>query len=100
MEDWTKEIEINDLDEKNKEIAEVIGIENLLKLSKTYGGESLYINKYEEVIKNRRDKNIKNEYNRYNVKKLASKYNLTEKRIKQIVQDLGMENQISLFDRT
>lgn len=98
MEEWTKEIDLNDLDVKNREIAEVIGIENLLKLAKSYGGESLYINKFDEIVKVRRDKNIKMEYNRYNVKKLANKYNLTEKRIKQIVSELGMENQISIFE--
>lgn len=99
MENWVKEIEFDDLDAKNKEIAEVIGIDNLLKLAKAYGGESLYINKFDEIVKTRRDKNIKTEYNRYNLKKLANKYNLTEKRIKQIVSELGMENQISIFDQ-
>lgn len=98
MENWIREIELDDLDEKNKEIAEIIGIGNLLKLAKAYGGESLYINKFDEIIKTRRDKNIKTEYNRYNIKKLAIKYNLTEKRIKQIVSELGMENQISIFE--
>lgn len=98
MIEWEKEIGLDDLDEKNRELAEAIGVEALIKLSKAYGGESIYINKFDELIKARRDKNIMQEYNRYNVKKLALKYNLTEKRIGQIVKELGIENQISIWD--
>lgn len=100
MNDWIKEIKINDLDVKNKELAEIIGIENLIKLSEYYGGTRIYVNKLEEVLKPIRDKKIMNEYNRYNVKDLAKKYNLAEESVRRIVRELGIEGQISLFDKT
>jgi len=100
LNDWIKEIKINDLDVKNKELAEIIGIENLIKLSEYYGGTRIYVNKLEEVLKPIRDKKIMDEYNRYNVKDLAKKYNLAEESVRRIVRELGIEGQISLFDKT
>ena len=34
---------LNDLQESHREIAEVIGVEAMVKLSKTYGGNNIYI---------------------------------------------------------
>lgn len=101
MENWIKEITINDLDldEKNKELCETLGINMYLKFVKQYGGSRLYINMYDEILKNARDKMIRQEYNRYNLRELSKKYELSEERIKQIVRDLGMENQVSIFDK-
>lgn len=98
MEDWMKEININDLDEKNKEIAEIIGIDNFIKLSDAYGGTRIYVNKLDEVTKNIRDRKIKQEYNRYNINKLAKKYNLADESIRRILKGEPVENQISVFD--
>lgn len=45
-------INIDDLYGNQREIAEVIGIDNYIKLSKYFGGEdSLYIQKYSELAK-------------------------------------------------
>lgn len=100
LEKWIKELTIDDLnlDEKNKELCETLGLELYFKFIQQYGGCRLYVNMYDEVLKNARNKKIRQEYNRYNVRQLANKYSLTEERIKQIVSDMGMENQISFFD--
>ncbi|GMQ61184.1 MULTISPECIES: Mor transcription activator family protein [Vallitalea] len=98
MNNWTNDITIQDLDEKNKELAEIIGLDNLLELCKIYGGDSIYVNKLDELLKVVRDRKIKKEYNRYNLKEVAKKYNLTTKRIKQIVSDNSIKQQLSLFD--
>ena len=48
-------ISLDDLSDRQREIAEVIGIENYIKLSKRFGGEdSVYIQKYSEIIKSMR----------------------------------------------
>lgn len=100
MENWIKEIKVDDLelDEKNKELIEVLGIEKYLEFVKIYGGTRFYVNMYDEIIKNARDKRIRKEYNRYNTRYLANKYNLTEERIRQITRDLGIDGQISIFE--
>ena len=100
MDEWMSGIEIEDLglDEKNREMVEILGIEKYLEFVKTFGGSRLYINMYDEIIKNVRDRKIRKEYTRYNVRRLAHKYGLTEERIKQIVKGMGIENQMSIFD--
>lgn len=98
MERWMKEITLNDLDEKNREIAEIIGVENYLKLIEFYGGTRVYFNKLEEVTKGIRDQKIKAEYNRYNIRELIVKYNLAEESIRRILRSEPAEGQISLFD--
>lgn len=53
-------ISLDDLSDRQREIAEVIGIENYIKLSKRFGGEdSVYIQKYSEIIKSVRNKEIR-----------------------------------------
>ena len=40
-------ISLEDLSDRQREIAEIVGIENYIKLSKRFGGEdSIYIQKY------------------------------------------------------
>jgi Mor family transcriptional regulator len=64
-------------------VAEIIGKENTEKLIYEFGGTVLYIPK--QGFKSERDKKIIREYNGYNSKKLARKYHLCEKQIKNIV---------------
>lgn len=98
MENWMKEIKLDDLDEKNREIAEIIGIDNFLKISELYGGTRVYFNKLDEVTKTIRDRKIKQEYNRYNIGTLAKKYNLAYESVRRILKDEPLENQTSIFD--
>ena len=78
-------IKIEDLAENQKDIALLIGIENYVKLSKAYGGDAgLYIQKYSEISKNARNREIRNRYNGYNTAYLAKIYNLSERHVKRI----------------
>ena len=72
-------ISLDDLSDRQREIAEVIGIENYIKLSKRFGGEdSVYIQKYSEIIKSVRNKEIRKKYNDgHNISELAKIYNLS-----------------------
>ncbi|TCO70662.1 Mor transcription activator family protein [Marinisporobacter balticus] len=65
-------------------VAEIIGKENTQKLILEFGGTILYIPK--EGFKSERDQKIIAEYDGYNAKKLAKKYALCEKQIKNIVE--------------
>ena len=65
-------------------VAEIIGEENTKKLIYEFGGTVLYIPK--EGFRSKRDKQITLEYNGYNAKKLAKKYDLCEKQIKNIIE--------------
>lgn len=83
------EIKIEDLADSQKEMAELIGIENYIKLSKKYGGVTgLYIQKYSEISKNARNREIRSRYNGHNTAYLSRVYNLSERHIKAICENI------------
>lgn len=98
------EIDIKDLKKQHRRYAELIGVNNLLNLSKVYGGTSIYIPKIEELLKNQKYAGIMSEFNGGNIKKLARKYGVSERTVYRLVQDTikaaalkPMDGQISLF---
>lgn len=83
---------MGDLRDEQRRIAEVIGVEAYLELTREFGGTSIYIAKA-EGIKNRfeRDKMIREEFNGYNAKELALKYGLSEVWIRSIVNEKRLQ---------
>lgn len=80
------ELWINDLKEEQRQIAEVIGMEPYLELTKMFGGTSIYIAKADELMKRKdRDRRIREEFDGSNFSQLAVKYGLTEVWIRNIV---------------
>ncbi|MGN1144892.1 MAG: Mor transcription activator family protein, partial [Acetatifactor sp.] len=73
-----KELTKEDLQEQHQEFAEVIGVENLIKLSNYFGGTSIYIPQRRELVKLKVYGMIKAEYNGTNIKELAGKYDVSE----------------------
>ena len=69
----------------------------VLKLAEQYGGASLYIPKVEALVKALRDKRIQKEYNGYNAKELAQKYELSVNWVLNICKDNPLPEQQSLF---
>ena len=66
-------------------IAEEIGIDNLLKLSRLVGGDSFYVPIESTLLRVFRNKKILEEYNGCNVKDLAKKYGITRRMVHYIV---------------
>lgn len=98
-------VEMDDLRDEQRRIAEIIGVEAYLELTREFGGTTIYIAKAEE-IKNRieRDKKIREEFDGSNARELALKYGLSEVWIRNIVCDKLLEirrkpidGQIDLF---
>ena len=58
------QIVLEDLPESQREIAELIGLDNYIKLTKKYGGiNNFYIRKYSEIVKEARNREIRRKYN-------------------------------------
>lgn len=100
-----QQIKLEDLYGTQKEIAELIGIDNYIKLSLHFGGDNIYVQKYSEVIKVQRNSEIRSKFNGYNSDILAKEYNLSERYIRMICSDLverirsrPIEGQMSMFD--
>lgn len=77
---------IEDLQEQHKEFAEVMGVENLVKMSKAFGGNHIYIPQEKELIKNKIYKAISQEFDGTNKKKLALKYHVFESTVYNIIR--------------
>jgi len=80
------QISINDLSGEVREIAKLIGLAPTLKLANEYGGETLYFPKYDAITRTVRDRAIRDGFTGTNYKELAKKFNLTQKRIRDIVK--------------
>ncbi|MFI3230256.1 MAG: Mor transcription activator family protein [bacterium] len=85
--DYLKYLELDDLNDEQKEIAKVIGIENYVTLMVNFGGNNIYVHKPERANITVRNRFIKNEFNDYNHKELTKKYNLTYNHLKRIINE-------------
>lgn len=96
-------IRLEDLFGNQRDLAELIGVDKYILLTKTYGGDNIYIQKYSEVLKIQRNTEIRAKFNGYNAAELAKDYDLTERYIRTLCSDLipgrrVSPDQISLFD--
>lgn len=86
------ELQIEELRDEQKLIAETIGMEAYFKLTKMFGGTTVYIAKAEEILRRRsRDEQIREEFDGSNYAQLALKYGLTETWIRNIVYEKAVE---------
>lgn len=85
-------LELTELSEEQRQIAEAIGMESYIKLSESFGGTNIYVAKANEIVlRKERDERIRKEFNGYNHTELALKYGLTEKWIRNIVSAIEQE---------
>ena len=69
------------------DLAEMLGMENFLKLTKFCGKSMLYIPDYEAVIRKARDRSIVSDSKGgFNFRALSHKYGISDQRIRQILK--------------
>lgn len=68
-----------------KDIANEIGMENLLKLARLCGGGAIYMPRPESLFRSARDEAIRAEYNGGNLAQLARKYGISTRWAHQII---------------
>lgn len=98
LEELICETTIEDIGERYREVVSLIGIRNFVLLSNYARGDELYFPKVESVVGPARNRRIKKEYNGYNGKELADRYNLTVKQIQNIMKDEPPVGQMSIED--
>lgn len=102
--DWVAEIAakipLNSLPDAYHALAEIIGVENTLKLADHLGGTAFYFRKIDSLLSYVRDEKIREEFNGANHKELARKYDLSEIWIRQIVEHKTHNEQTDLFKET
>ena len=98
--DIEKIVSLDQLSGDQRELAEIVGLEAYRKLIANYGGMHIYICKSETVLRELRNAEICNEFNGFNYRELAKKYNLSEKTVREILsgkRDEPINGQISFF---
>lgn len=83
--DIEKITDIDQLSGEQRELAEIVGLASYKKLVTNYGGNLLYIPKPETVLKDIIHKEISEDFDGRNYKKLAIKYGLSEKTVRKII---------------
>ena len=91
MNDFLKNLKMDDIPEEQRELAELVGLCGFIQLIETYGGTLIYIPKLDNITRNSRNEEIRNNFNGYNYRELARKYDLTEVSIRCIVSDIDKE---------
>ncbi len=91
----TDKILMEDLQEQHRELAAIIGIDNLIKLSNHFGGTQIYIPQTEKLIKNITYRAVVDEFDGTNIKALAKKYDISESTVYRLVRDKILNNQVS-----
>lgn len=87
MEQWLNEVDAGDLPEPYRELAEMIGLDNVLKIADKFQGTAMYLPKLDAAIRKIRDEKIRQDFKGSNYKELARKYGLTEIWIRQIIAE-------------
>lgn len=98
LEELIAETTIEDIGERYRDVVKLIGIRNFILLSNYSRGEELYFPKVENVVAPARNRRIKKEYNGYNGKELAERYNITIKQVQRVMRDEPPVGQMSIED--
>ena len=80
-------LRVSDLPVQFENIALELGIDKMKLLFKEFGGSSVYFPTEKMIYKEARDREILSEYNGFNVRYLASKYNMSEGYIRTIIRE-------------
>lgn len=90
---------INKLPGDLKVVAELIGVENTLLLVERFGGTYILVPKCESIIREIRDNQIRKLYDsgNYDIRALALKFRLTDRRISDILSETDSKVPPPLF---
>jgi len=93
-----EETTVEDIAEIYKPVVDIIGIKKFIEIGNYAKGDELYFPKQENIIAPARNRRIKKEYNGYNEKVLAIKYDLTVKQVSNILKDVPHPAQRNIYD--
>lgn len=83
--DIEKLTSVDQLRDEQRELAEIIGLDAYKKLIRHYGGNQLYIQQADSVLKDVRDKELNEKFDGTNYRKLSIEYGISEMTIRDIV---------------
>ena len=81
-------ITLEQLPAGQRELAELLGMSMYVELPRRFGGDTIYIQKYSELQKGPRNAEIRRKFDGYNFSELAREYDLSERYVRALVQDI------------
>ncbi|MGL5191726.1 MAG: Mor transcription activator family protein [Paraclostridium sp.] len=76
-----------DLPSPLRDLAEIIGIDALIKIIRYYGGSSVYIPNENSILKPIRNRLIKENFNGTNYKELSKDFKISEMQVRNIINN-------------
>lgn len=99
MQDWLKEIKIEDLPEHYREMVSLIGIGNTIKLAEHYNKQGFYFSGLDDLIRRKKEKYIVKNFNGANHKDLARCTCYSERWVYEIIEQSRQDKrQIQMFE--
>ena len=96
---WAEDVRPDDLQNQTmQELAELVGVDNMLRIVESYSGMVIYVPKLDSVIKAVRDRHIREEYDGTHAKRLALRYDVSESWVNRIANERQVHGQIDMFD--
>lgn len=96
---WAQDMRMEDIKSPAMaDLAELIGIEAMMKIVETFSGSMLYIPKVESVLAPIRDRHIREEFDGTNSRRLALRYNVSESWVFRVVNENQVFGQTSMFE--
>lgn len=86
QEELFEKLKYEDLDDTQKELADILGMETYKIFIRNYSGESLQVHTVRSVLSPVIRRAIKEEFDGYNFKALARKYGYSERNIRVILK--------------
>lgn len=95
---WAKDVQLEDLQNPTiRDLAEIVGVEAAMEIVATYSGMVIYIPKLDSVYRVMRDRKIREEYDGYNTRQLAKRYDVSESWVRRVVGG-RVDGQMDLFE--
>lgn len=96
---WAQDMRMEDIrNDSMADLAELVGVEAMMKIVETYSGSVLYIPKMESVLAPIRDRHIREEFDGTNGHKLAIRYNVSDSWVLRVVNERQVYGQTSMFE--
>jgi len=84
-ETFYNDIRREDIPAEYLDIADSLGLEVFLRMTRLYGGQSLYVPKAESLEREARDRSIRSQFDGRNYRTLGTRFRLSERQIRKIV---------------
>lgn len=80
-------LQATELQNLHRSIADVVGVDGLIRLCEHFGGSSIYIPQKRELLRQKIYQMIYREYDGSNIRELAVKYGVSEATVYNVVRD-------------